>query len=101
MSDLGRSGTTAWCLAVALVGLASPASGQDRAGEAVRKTIRGEVRTGTLDSSVGDYSFLPQSRAAASIFRTCKVNDECQADADLKGDQIVSVRSVRLLKRAE
>jgi hypothetical protein len=95
MSDLGQFRTPAWCFALALLSCASPAFSQGAAGE----TVRSEVRTGTLHSSVGAYGFLTRSREAARIFATCKVDDECQVEADVRGDQIVGVRSVKLVRK--
>ena len=91
----------AWRFALALLAFTSSASGQNKAGEIARKTIRGEVKTGTLDSAIGEYIFVTRSGEAVKMFQKCRMNDECRVEADVKGDEIVKVRSVRLIKRAD
>jgi len=62
-------------------------------------TCRGEVMAATLDSAVGDCSFLTHSVAADRIFKVCKMQDECEVVAVMKDDWIAKVVSVRLIKK--
>ncbi len=64
-------------------------------------TCRGEVKTGTLDSAVGDCSFLSKGKEASKIFKVCKMDDQCEVTANVRdGNWITKVISVKLIKKA-
>lgn len=60
------------------------------------KTIRGEISDGTSLSNIGSYSFENGTPAARTIFKTCKVGDMCEVEADVDDDMIRKVRSAKL-----
>ncbi|CAM5203103.1 hypothetical protein OURE66S_03299 [Oligella ureolytica] len=45
------------------------------------ETIRGIIYYGSLDSSIGDFSFLTQSDVGYAIFDKCDVASECEVQA--------------------
>ena len=56
---------------------------------------RGQVIAGSLDSAIGECSFLSKSPAARKIFAACKMGDTCEVAATVKGDWIQTVESVK------
>lgn len=55
------------------------------------QTIVGEVRTGTLDSSVGEYGFHTASTVGAAIFSACQMGEICKVEGVIKDDWIIAV----------
>ncbi len=58
-------------------------------------TIRGTIKYGTLDSAIGNYSFLSSSPEAKTIFAQCKLDEQCEVVASVKGESLQKVHSVR------
>ncbi len=55
------------------------------------KTVRGIVKTGSLDSAIGDYTFISSSLAGRRILDRCKMDDLCEVEAAVDRGTIVSV----------
>lgn len=55
------------------------------------RTVRGIVKTGTLDSAIGDYAFISNSPAGKAILNRCKQDDLCEVEAVIERDLITSV----------
>ncbi|WP_127754295.1 hypothetical protein [Devosia sp. 1566] len=58
-------------------------------------TLRGEVSVGTLDSAIGEYSFLTDSTVGDAIFASCQMGDLCEIQALVQNEQIVAVASAK------
>lgn len=55
------------------------------------QTVIGEVRTGTLDSAVGEYGFHTTSTVGAAIFSACQMGEICKVEGIIKDDWIIAV----------
>lgn len=49
--------------------------------ELIEKTTKGELSYGTLDSSIGEFSFISNSAVGKNIFSECKVMEACEVKA--------------------
>ncbi len=59
------------------------------------ETFEGELKTGTLDSGINDYTFITQSLEGDAILEVCKMGDVCKVKAVVRNDIIIDVISVQ------
>ena len=66
------------------------------ASNAKRLTCQGEVKFGSIDSAVGDCSFITSSGSGQAILNICRGGSQCEVEAEVEREAITRVFSVKL-----